>query len=344
MYVIHRNNQQFGPYPIDALKSYIEDGKILMNDKASEEFGTRMMTVKEVLKQRNISVSIKNEGSIKEQISKIGKDLISPSFTFIKKDLLKDRNVLYLAFIGLAPAFLITFTLASYLTFYAIAVYFSLIWAMFFYVIFKTPQVEARKAIVVFFYTQIAAVILVNIQVLPPMSFLYALTESKNIFLQFIGFIFGVGVTEEIIKALPLLYIIRTAKEPLIPQTMVYYGLISGIGFGVLEGVQYQTTVNTELGYNAAFFMNIARLTCLPFLHAIWAGIAGYFIAFAHLFPKYRKALYILCIGVPAVLHGVYDVLGWGLLGLSSTLFSVLLLMYYLKKSSDYQNKLITIK
>jgi uncharacterized membrane protein YbaN (DUF454 family) len=40
----------------------------------------------------------------------------------------------------------------------------------------------------------------------------------------------------------------------------------------------------------------------------------------------------------------VYDVLGWSLPGLASTLFSVLLLIYYLKKSRDYQSKLIQIR
>ena len=344
MYYIIRNSQQFGPYSIDALKSYVEDGKILLNDQITDQNALKIETVKAVLKQKNVRISIANAGNIKQQVAQIGKDLIAPSFDFIKKDLLKDKKVLYLAFIGLAPAFLITFTLSSYLTFYAIALYFSIIWGAFFFFMFKTNQVDNKKTIFLFFITQIAALVLTNIQSFPPMSFLYALTESESVVAKLVGFIFGVGFTEELIKALPLLYFVRTAKEPLIPQTLVYYGLISGIGFGVLEGVLYQTTTNTTLGYSDAFFMNIARLTSLPFLHAIWAGIAGYFIAFANLFPKFRKALYLLAISIPALLHGVYDVLGWGLLGLGSTLFSVLLLMYYLKRCSDYQNKLITIK
>ena len=344
MYYIIRNSQQFGPYSIDALKSYVEDGKILLNDQITDQNALKIETVKAVLKQKNVRISIANAGNIKQQVAQIGKDLIAPSFDFIKKDLLKDKKVLYLAFIGLAPAFLITFTLSSYLTFYAIALYFSIIWGAFFFFMFKTNQVDNKKTIFLFFITQIAALVLTNIQSFPPMSFLYALTESESVVAKLVGFIFGVGFTEELIKALPLLYFVRTAKEPFIPQTLVYYGLISGIGFGVLEGVLYQTTTNTTLGYSDAFFMNIARLTSLPFLHAIWAGIAGYFIAFANLFPKFRKALYLLAISIPALLHGVYDVLGWGLLGLGSTLFSVLLLMYYLKRCSDYQNKLITIK
>ena len=58
----------------------------------------------------------------------------------------------------------------------------------------------------------------------------------------------------------------------------------SGIAFGVFEGVQYQVTINAQMDYTSAFYSNIARLTSLPFLHAIWCAIAGYFIAFANFF------------------------------------------------------------
>ena len=100
-----------------------------------------------------------------------------------------------------------------------------------------------------------------------------------------IGFILGVGLTEELAKLIPLLFISSKSKQPLIPQTLVYYGLMSGIAFGVYEGVHYQLSVNSTLEYSASFFHNIARLTSLPFMHAIWCGIAGYFVAFAKLYP-----------------------------------------------------------
>jgi protease PrsW len=245
-----------------------------------------------------------------------------------------------LAGIGLAPAFLITFTMASYLTFYAISLYFSVIWALFFHYLFGTKQVENKKVVFLFFLSQITASILVNVQVIPPLSWLYGMTQSGSIIGRMIGFIFGVGVTEEVIKALPLLYFLRKAKEPILPQTLVYYGMISGLGFGLLEGVLYQTTTNVELEYNVAFFMNIARLTTLPFLHSIWAGIAGYFVAFANLYPRNRQGLYIIAIAIPAILHGLYDTFGWNFIGLAIMVFSVFLLVYYLKKSRDYQAKL----
>lgn len=344
MYFVLRNNQKFGPYSVDALRTYVEDGKILLGDQAMAVNSNEAKTVRDFLNTHHVKVRIRNNGSVFHQIKKIGKELIIPGIEFIKKDLIKDKKLIYLASIGLAPAFLITFTFGTYLTFYAIALYFSVIWGIFFYYMFSTKQVTTGNTILLFFLTQLTAFVLVNLQSYPPLNILYGFTESDNLFLRIIGFIFGVGFTEEVIKALPLLFLIRRSKEPLIPQTVVFYGLISGIGFGVLEGVLYQTTTNTTLSYNNAFFMNVARLTCLPFLHAIWAGIAGYFISFANLIPKYRQGLYVLAILIPAVLHGMYDVLGWSLPGLASTLISVLLLIYYLKKSRDYQSKLIQIQ
>ena len=129
--------------------------------------------------------------------------------------------------------------------------------------------------------------------------------------------------------------------EPLIPQTMVFYGLMSGIAFGVYEGVGYQITVNAEQTYDVSFFLNIARLTSLPFLHACWCGIAGYFLAFAHLYPKYRRGLYTLAISVPAIIHGLYDSLSnfWGV-SLIMVFIGLMLLMVYLKHGVNYQSKL----
>lgn len=341
MYYIHRNNNTFGPYNIDALVLYVEEGKILKSDKASIANTSNFTTVNAILQQNNKKVKIKQKGNVISQIKSLGKELLYPKFDFIKNDLFKDRKLIYLAIVGLAPAFLIRFTFYSYFTFYAIALYFSVLWGVFFYYLFKTNQVETKKTIAIFFLSQLSALVLVNLQLVFPFSILYGLIHTNSFIGKFIGFVLGVGVLEETIKAIPLYYIIFKAKEPIVPQTLVFYGLMSGIGFGVLEGVDYQTRTNATLEYNEAFFMNIARLTSLPFLHAIWCGIAGYFISFSNIYPLYRNGFLTMAILIPAILHGSYDVFGWSIIGLAITVFSVLLLVFYLKKCKDYQNKLI---
>ncbi|GHV67711.1 hypothetical protein FACS1894199_13730 [Bacteroidia bacterium] len=342
IYVI-RNNQSFGPYDEQTLLSYVNDGRVLCQDKAySQNNPINQNTVGYFLKQAGCKPKISNKGNIFQQIKTIGRELILPQTILKRKEWAKDKKMLMLALVGLAPAFLIRFlSLVPFLTYYSIALYFSLIWGLFFFYLFKTNQVKTKTAILVFFLTQAFVFVLWEILGLPHFPFIssvYALTDSSNILFRMLGFIFGVGFFEEMAKALPLLAICYQAKEPIIPQTLVFYGLMSGIAFGVFEGVGYQMSVNNALDYDNAFFMNVARLTSLPFLHAIWCGIAGYFIAFAKLYPKYRLSLYLLAIAVPSLLHGLYDTFGWGLIGLLVTFLGVVLLTNYLKKGVDYQS------
>jgi len=290
---ILRNNQQFGPYSIETVKIYVKQGKILKQDKAFlTQSPSDIKTVRLFLKQSKSKVKIPHQGGILTQFSDIGHSIVFPKSIFKKKEILSDKKLLILSIIGLAPAFLIRFTFSSYFTFYAIALYFSSIWGMFFYYLFQTAQVKVKTAVYIFFATQLFVILFINIQSIPGFDFIYSLTDSNILIYRMFGFIFGVGLLEEIIKALPLFLIAWKAKEPMIPQTMVFYGLISGIGFGVFEGVLYQTSINAELNYNDAFFMNVARLTSLPFLHAIWAGIAGYFICI--FIPNVQKI--IICL------------------------------------------------
>lgn len=84
-------------------------------------------------------------------------------------------------------------------------------------------------------------------------------------------------------KAAILFWLVKRPSQLLIPQTVVFYGMMSGLGFGIYEGVNYQMNLNRTQGIDQAYFLNIARLTSLPFLHAVWSGLVGYFISFAAL-------------------------------------------------------------
>lgn len=344
MYCVVRNSQQYGPYDNAILKSYVEDGRILLCDKAYYLTSpSDIKTVRQILKESGLKVKIQEKGNVFSQLKLVGKELIIPDYIFSKKSLLSDKRLLILAIIGLSPAFLIKFTMVPFLTYYAIATYFSVIWGLFYYYLFKTEQVIIKQTISIYFFTQATIFFLfsiINIQSLPGISQIYSLATQDNYLARLIGFTLGVGFLEESTKALPLLFILLRTKEPIIPQTLLFYGLVSGISFGVFEGVQYQMTVNSQLGYDAAFFMNIARLTSLPFLHSIWAGISGYFLSFAFLYPRYKSSLFIIAIGIPAVLHGLYNTFGWSILGLTVTVLGVVLLMGYLSHGVNYQSKL----
>lgn len=342
VYVV-RNNQQFGPYPEQVLLSYVNSGQILLCDNIYDPNKGETITVRQYLKSRGLKAKIQNAGDFMSQLRSIGSELIFPRSSMTRSSWRNDNRLMLLALIGLTPSVLMFLPLNGFLVFYLIALYFSVIWGLFFYYLFKTPQVTVKKTITVFFATQIFVFVVWDLLGLIHINPFYSLL-NLSFPLNALGYILGVGLSEEFVKALPLFIIAARAKQPLIPQTMVYYGLMSGIGFGVFEGVQYQMAVNVNLDYTSAFFMNIARLTSLPFLHAIWCGIAGYFIAFAKLYPKYRISLYILAIAIPAILHGIYDTFCETTLGLTIAIpimaLSVLLLIAYLRQGVNYQSKL----
>ncbi len=343
IYII-RNETDYGPYELTAVKQYVDEGKILLHDVAKDASTGEEGTVGSFLKRNSVKVKIKSKGSFVEQLRAIGPQLILPIGLFKSRQWLSDKRLLVLALVGLGPGLLMLFPLHGFLVFYTVALYFAAIWGLFFFYFFKTSQVSLKTTLAVFFLTQGFVFLIWDLLGLPKFNPFYEFIDTTFL-LSLFGYIFGVGLTEEFVKLLPLLVIYRFAKEPLQPKTLVFYGLMSGIAFGVFEGVQYQMTVNVQMDYTSSFFMNIARLTSLPFIHAVWTGIAGYFIGFAKLYPLYRHSLYFLAIAIPSVLHGLYDtVCGTGagmFIAFPMMFFGVFLLMTYLKQGQNYQSKLI---
>lgn len=337
---IIRNNQKYGPYNEQSLLSYVNSGQILLQDQAVAVGENTPQTVRYYLKRAGLKSKRENKGNIVSQLRAIGSELIFPKTSLFSKQFISDTRFLILAVVGLLPMVIMQIPLGGFFIFYEVALYFSVIWGLFFYASFKTPQVKLKTTLLVFFLTQAFVFLAWDILGLPRINPFYVLINTAIPF-NVAGYILGVGFTEELAKLIPLLIILRRAKEPLIPQTMVYYGLMSGIAFGVYEGVQYQMTVNAQQSYDVSFFLNIARLTSMPFLHACWCGIAGYFLSFSTLYPKYRWGLRLLALSIPAIIHGLYDsISNYPIVPLVLVFFGLLLLIVYLKNGVNYQSKL----
>lgn len=346
-YFVIRNNRHFGPYDVATLADMVSRGRVLKCDMArpeAESYDGRM-TVGDCLRRAGVRVSVRSGGPVLTQLKAIGGEVVFPKSELAHGAWRQDTTLLMMAAVGLLPIVVELFGWSSVLTFYFISLYFSGVWGLFFYYLFKTRQVSARSAITTFFLTQVFVFVAWDALGIVTLNPFYAFDGDGGLLSQVLFYVGGVGFTEELAKALPLFIIVSRARQPLVPQTMVFYGLVSGIAFGVFEGVQYQMTVNAELDYSLSFFANITRLTSLPFAHALWAGVAGYFISFAQLFPAYRWALRVLAVSVPAVMHGAYDVacsyLGFGLVvRVGIIFFSALLLMTYLKRGKELQSRL----
>jgi len=344
MLYITRNNQDFGPYDEKTLVTYVNNGQILLCDQARDANTGERNSVRYFIKKAKLKTHIAHKGGIRSQFKDIGGELIFPKSTITSGQWKKDKSLITLALVGMLPSVLMLLPLGNWGTFYMISLYFSIIWGLFFFYMFKTPQVSLKATMIIFFAEQAFVFMAWDLLELPKLNLFYKFLDS-TFPLDALGYILGVGVTEELAKLIPILIIASRARQPLVPQTLVYYGLMSGIAFGVFEGVQYQMGANAAMEYSDSFFHNIARLTSLPFMHAIWCGIAGYFIAFAKLYPKYRRSLYVLALFIPAILHGLYDTfigLGiiFGIIAVGITFIGVIMLTTYLKQGINYQSKL----
>ncbi len=144
----------------------------------------------------------------------------------------------------------------------------------------------------------------------------YSLADDpdSNFFLSFLGYTCGVGLCEEIAKAIPMLWRIKTAPgdEDASWNSLMLWGLASGIGFGIAEGIMYSGRYYNGL---AGADMYYTRFISCVVLHAMWAGAVGISIyrRQGDLINADNNWSYflnvVLIIIVPMVLHGLYDTL-----------------------------------
>ena len=134
---------------------------------------------------------------------------------------------------------------------------------------------------------------------------------SNGFLLSFVGYTCGVGFCEEVCKALPLLWHFRTQGK-LTWRGAWVWGLASGAGFGVAEGILYSSRYYNGLSTGGIY--GVRFISCVA-LHAIWSAAVGVMLYRRQdLFRKAEGFLgmvaqTIIIIAVPMVLHGLYDTL-----------------------------------
>lgn len=282
-------------------------------------------------------------GGIGEDVRAPGAHLLLPFKEIQSFNWLKNRKLIAIAVVGLVPLFIYATTPDLRVALWGMAFYFSALWALFFYHVFPTPEARVSTCALCFFATGVLSIsVLLLAYHIPPLSWLVQGFKSPSQFNHMVTYIFAIGLPEELCKALPLFVLLRKA-DPLPPQVMLFYGLMSGLGFGIYEGVDYQMGRNFRYASSGGeyYLLNLVRLTTLPFLHAMWTGIAGYFIGFAGLYPRRRRGLILIGVGVPALLHGLYNTFNQSIIGLGFALLTVLALNLYLARSVEFEEALI---
>ena len=127
----------------------------------------------------------------------------------------------------------------------------------------------------------------------------------------FFGFTLGVGLCEELSKAIPVLW--KARKGQLLDwRTACLCGFLSGVGFGVSEAISYAADYYN--GVHGGEIYLVRFISCVA-LHGVWSAAAGITI-FRHqdkLTSQQHWLGYLLTavalVAAPMVLHGLYDTL-----------------------------------
>ncbi len=337
---IIREHVMFGPYDEKHALEYFADGKILLNDLARIDNGLEEIPFSEAV----VRCGWKLPAPLKfwEVVRKIGFDFLFPFGLIRTEGLLRLGRDGLISLVGLAP--LVTMYLRfTFVRYVVLALYVSVLWGMFFWTRFKTDSSSVKKGVICFCVTAfLSTTLLMFFHLFGFLELLNPLTDNQSALLRFVGFFGCAGLPEELCKSAIIFWLVRRPGSVLNPHDVVLYGLLSGFGFGIHEGLLYQFGINRAMNdVDTTYILNILRLTSLPFLHACWCGIASYFIAYAAIAPMNRYGLWILAISIPACIHSVYDAFNGSILGLAAAVIGVMLMMAYLAGSKNLRRRLM---
>jgi RsiW-degrading membrane proteinase PrsW (M82 family) len=139
-------------------------------------------------------------------------------------------------------------------------------------------------------------------------SYRAALDSDNGFFLSFLGFTFGVGLCEELCKAIPVMLYLR--REDANWHGALLWGLASGIGFGVAEGVMYSSDFYNGVYGPGIYFVRF--FSCVA-LHATFSGSVAILLILLREHVSEAEtwahsiAMVLLAIIPTMVLHGLFD-------------------------------------
>jgi RsiW-degrading membrane proteinase PrsW (M82 family) len=132
-----------------------------------------------------------------------------------------------------------------------------------------------------------------------------ALDPSAGFVASLLGYTFGVGMCEEFCKGMVLFWRFKRGSA-LDWRGACVWGLASGVGFGVSEGIMYSGAMYNGI---CRYDIYLIRFISCVALHSIWSAAMG-LSAYRNrsgLQATWKTVLKIIF--VPMVLHGIYDTL-----------------------------------
>lgn len=267
---------------------------------------------------------------------------ILPYRDVFSAELYRNHTVRLLLFLGLFPLVVNLFAEQTSLaqTAWLLGIYYASIWGVVLYNLIRPPQFSWGNTLkCTLFTTFIGIPTLLLFQRVPPFNTLYDAVNG-GLAVRLLGFVLGVGLLEELCKALPVYLLLLRPGKLSNPQTSAFYGAMSGLGFAIAEGAAYSLRYafglsRGEIGLGSFVAANTIRFVSLPLFHAILAGIVGYFMGLAAINPSRQGAILVIGIAIASLLHGFYNTFAGGIVGPFIIGFSIVLFVSYLRRSKQ---------
>lgn len=224
------------------------------------------------------------------------------------------------ATLGVVPLLLVSLnSTAIQLT--GFCVFFALLWGVIFKKFILEESGSWRLPLVALFFTGTIGInLLLKTHEFLPKAYL-ELPQSKSIPAMLFGSIFQTGVSEELLKMIPVAAYLLWKKKNAEPMQLIIIGMFSGLGFAAFENMAYadrQVLQSTELalifgldglaeGVQGAMVNVMLRSMSLVFAHALFSGIFSYFIALGFVTGKRKCALFLVGLLVASTVHGLYN-------------------------------------
>jgi RsiW-degrading membrane proteinase PrsW (M82 family) len=188
------------------------------------------------------------------------------------------------------------------------------LWALVFWFLIR-PGPLTRLHLIIAAIIIAAEFVLIPALTLPWEHALAPPTTSHSLF----GWLAGVGLPEELTKALPVMVlaiaVLKVRHTKLDVRMWMFLATLSGLFFGAYEASKVYVP-NAIIAISHGSAVGIPEFAERVFVdglqHALWAGIAGFFIGLGTNYRRQRIPLWLLGIAVPTVLHGLNDwILTW---------------------------------
>ncbi len=191
--------------------------------------------------------------------------------------------------------------------------YIAPLWALVFWWLIRPGPIR-RLHLAIAVAIVVAEFILIPAVTTPWESHLAPGSNSHNL----IQYIYGVGLAEEVTKALPVLVLaifLRARGTRLDVRMWMFLATLSGLTFGIYEASTVYVPldiITIAKGGAIGIPEFVERVFVDGLQHALWAGVAGFFIGLGTNYRRQRFLLWGLGLAIPAVLHGLND---WSLSG-----------------------------